>query len=379
MMARRLLFVHIGPPKTASTTIQRMLRDLAPELLRAGILVPRAGREGVAGNFNHLVSSRLPSHPYHTAWANDPWTALAEEIRGSSARRCVISAEDFSRYGAAMDWPTRIAALAEAVDAQVRVIAYVRPQYQMLETIYARRTKWGDRPVPFDVLKAELLASGEVDWCTLFEPWRKAFGASSLVVTPLERGRLGADIRSHFLRQLGERDPPTTYAGQEYANVRPGAKALAVAQMAGMALKAAGRNPREVRLFSYGRRLAAVFRHDAPFALMTAEEIGEVTERFAASNARFAREYGIDDDGVLFREATLDRHRRPNVASWNDLGPGERRRARLLALATLGVDIAPGNRTANHWYRGVGPMLMWSMRIGSRTRRRFRTLLSRRS
>ena len=380
MMARRRLFVHVGPPKTASTTIQRMLRGLAPELLRAGILVPRAGRERVAGNFNHLVSSQLPSHPYHKAWANDPWTALAEEIRGSSARRCVISAEAFSRdrYRAAMDWPARIAALAEAVDAQVRVIAYVRPQYRMLESIYAQRNKMADRLVPFDVLKAELLASGEVDWRTLFEPWRKAFGASSLVVTPLERGRLGGDVESHFLRQLGERDPPT-YARRPHANVRPGAKALAVAQMAGMALKAAGREPQRVKQFSVNRRLAAVLRHDAPFAPMTAEEIGEVTERFAASNARFAREYGIDDDGVLFREATLDRHRRPNVASWNDLGSGERRRARLLALATLGVDIAPGNRTANRWYCGVGPMLMWSMRIGSRTRRRFRTLLSRRS
>ena len=172
MMARRLLFVHVGPPKTASTTIQRMLRGLGPELLRAGILVPRAGREGVAGGFNHLVSSRLPSHPYHTAWANDPWTALAEEIRGSSARRCVISAEAFSRYRAAMDWPARIAALAEAVDAQVRVIGYVRPQHRMLESIYSQRTKSGDGLVPFDVFKAELLASGEVDWCTLFEPWR---------------------------------------------------------------------------------------------------------------------------------------------------------------------------------------------------------------
>ena len=71
-----------------------------------------------------------------------------------------------------MDWPARIAALAEAVDAQVRVIGYVRPQHRMLESIYSQRTKSGDGLVPFDVFKAELLASGEVDWCTLFEPWR---------------------------------------------------------------------------------------------------------------------------------------------------------------------------------------------------------------
>ena len=240
MMARRRLFVHVGPPKTASTTIQRMLRGLAPELLRAGILVPRAGREGVGGNFNHLVSSQLPSHPRHKAWANDPWTALAEEIRGSPARRCVISAEAFSRYRyrAAMDWPARIAALAEAVDAQVRVIGYVRPQHRMLESIYAQWTKSGDRLVPFDVLKAELLASGEVDWRTLFEPWRQAFGASSLVVTPLEHGRLGGGRRVAL---------PAPVGGTRPADVRPAAARQRAARCQGVGGRADGGHGAEGR------------------------------------------------------------------------------------------------------------------------------------
>ena len=271
-VARRL-FVHIGPPKTASSTIQWMLRTLAPWLADRGVHVPLAGRRRTAEHVQHLVSSQVESHPQHRLWTGgDPWRALEKEIRGSPAGRCVISAEAFLRYRDALDWPARIAALAEAVDADVRIIAYVRPQYQMLESTYAQRTKNCHNLKPFEVLKAELLASGELDWCTTFEPWRKTFGSASLMVTPIERCRVGDDIRSHFLRQLGERDPPPLDQ-RSRVNVRRGAKLVEVRRMVGMALQAAGRDLREVsRLPS--DKIAGLIRFDEPFAALSAEEVG---------------------------------------------------------------------------------------------------------
>ena len=197
----------------------------------------------LAGHCQHLVWSQIEPHLRYSLWTGgDPWTALEEEIRGSSASRVVISAEAFLGKRAVLGWPARIAALAEAVDADVRIIAYVRPQYQMLESTYTSRTSHCRNLKSFEDFKAEFLASGKLDWCTTFEPWRKTFGSAALHVTPIERSRVGADIRSHFLHQLGERDEPPL-PRRSRRNVRPGAKLVEVRRMVGMALQAAGKGP----------------------------------------------------------------------------------------------------------------------------------------
>ena len=299
--------------------------------------------------------------------------ALAEEIRGSLASRVVISAEAFLGQRAALDWPARIAALAEAVDAEVRVIAYVRPQYQMLESTYSQRTTSWRNLKSFEVFKAEYLASGELDWNTTFEPWRKTFGPASLIVTPLERSRVGEDIRLYFLRQLGERDPPQLPRWSRM-NVRTGAKLLEVNRMAGMALQAAGRAPRKANKFA-SAKMAAGWRRDEPFAALSADEVGAITELFAASNARFARDYGIDANGVLFREPGPDRHRRPNQASWTDLSAGERRNARRLVLDRFGIDIAPQEPAATGLRQGIDRAQTWFTNRRHHFRSRYRDLL----
>ena len=117
--------------------------------------------------------------------------------------------------------------------------------------------------------------------------------------------------------------------------------------------------------------MAAVFRFDKPFAALSAGEAGAVAELFAPSNARFARDYGIDADGVLFREPIQDRHFRPMRASWTDLSAGERRRARLLVLDALGIDIAPHERAASGPLRGVARAQVWCMVRRNYFRRRF--------
>ena len=351
-----------------------MLRRLKPWLAEKGVLVPLAGLTGFKGRHQHLIWSQIESHWKHRQWQGpDPWRALQEEIRGSSAGRCVISAEAFLGYRAAQDWPARIAALAEAVDAEVRIIAYVRPQYQMLESTYSQRTQRRRNLKSFEVFKAEYLASGELNWNTTFEPWRKTFGPASLIVTPLERSRVGEDIRLHFLRQLGERDPPQLPRWPPL-RVRVGAKLLEVNRMAGMALQAAGRNPREVKILR-SCNMAPVIRRDEPFAALSAEEVGAVTELFAASNARFARDYGIDADGVLFREPGPDRHRRPNQASWTDLSAGERRNARRLVLDRFGIDIAPQEPAATGLRQGIDRAQTWFTNRRHHFRSRYRDLL----
>ena len=86
----RRLVVHIGPRKTGSTTIQRMLVSRAASLRDSGVYVPRAGnKRGHRGTHAGLA---WESRRQGTA----RWRALATEVRVAEGDRIVLSAEDFA-------------------------------------------------------------------------------------------------------------------------------------------------------------------------------------------------------------------------------------------------------------------------------------------
>ena len=347
---------------------------LAPKLAGKGVLVPLAGRKRFDRNHYRLLLSHKKR--MRGKWVgNDPWAALEEEILGCPADRIVITAEGFAGKAASMTSPARIASLAEAIDADVRIIAYVRPQYQMLESKYSQfYMTHKSASETFAEFKARQLASDPLDWCKTFEPWRNAFGAPSVIVTPLERSRLGGDVRTHFLRLLGGFDSiPHDTSSQ--SNVRRGAKTLAVQRMTGLAIQASGRIvKRRSRLKP--DQIAAVLESDAPFAGLTPEEVVEVTDLFEASNARFARDYGIDAGGVLFRDPIPAYPQRPHQASWTDLSDRERWRARRLVLDVLGLDIAPREPAGAGYHRAIDRawVRLAATRSGSRQIHRWRAL-----
>ena len=64
--------------------------------------------------------------------------------------------------------------------------------------------------------------------------------------------------------------------------------------------------------------------------------------RYDSSNARVAREYGVDPDGVLFRDTAPARDAAPAPARWADLPEYERRLVRRHVRDRAGVDIDPG-------------------------------------
>ena len=121
---RRTLIVHIGLPKTGSTSIQRMLCVLAGSLRRRGIHVPRAG-QNAPGEHRNLVHEYLGSREYRARAGR--WAELSRELHESArARRFVISAESFSRQRPKDEAIPRIAGLAREADLDVRIVAYDR-------------------------------------------------------------------------------------------------------------------------------------------------------------------------------------------------------------------------------------------------------------
>ena len=126
---RRTLIVHIGLPKTGSTSIQSMLCVLAGPLRKRGIHVPSAGQNAPGGHRN-LVHEYMGSREYRARAGG--WAELSRELHESrAARRFVISAESFSGQRPKDAAIPRIAGLARAADLDVEIVAYVRPQHRL--------------------------------------------------------------------------------------------------------------------------------------------------------------------------------------------------------------------------------------------------------
>ena len=171
------LIVHIGMRKTGSTSIQNTLATRAADLRRDGVYAPRTGnvphnRGTQRGLVRELHLARSPL-----------WRRLAQEIHVAAEERFVLSVEDLAH-----PW-CRTAAVARLVDFAARerldvdVIAYVRPQWQIIESEYTKRVCGREvgTPVRFPCFARGLLAAKKsdtiLDYAALFAAYRKAFGA----------------------------------------------------------------------------------------------------------------------------------------------------------------------------------------------------------
>ena len=174
----------------------------------------------------------------------------------------------------------------------------------------------------------------------MFRPWRDAFGAN-VAVFPLESGRPAEGLLPHFLGLLGAADPATLRRVARLrlrANVRIGAGDVEVRRRVAELLR--GRAEQECRRAM--RRLdglPALLGNDPPFCAFDAPGATAVARHFACSNARFARRYGIDEDGVLFRNPVAVDDRVATRLDWADFDPGTRRAVRAWVRCRIGIDL----------------------------------------
>ena len=333
------LIVHVGMPKAGSKTIQTMLRNCTELLTANGVHVPTLS--GTEHGGHGKLGRELVAAPRNPRLA---WTQLAQQIRLTDATTFVISVEFFLQARFREIVAAKLAELVERENLAVGIVGYVRPQWQYLESwytqaMYGGKSKW--RAPTFQRFVADRLDGREptmLDYNIAFAPYRAAFG-EHVEVTPLEPSRLPQGLLVNFLRQCGVNATPAAVADLPRRNPRRGAKATEVQRLALAAFQPQPEGARRPLLLALPRLLD----DDVPFAGFDPAQIADIEARFADANARFAREYDIDDDGKLFRDRTVADDPRPNIARWpEDFGAEERRAVRGHLLERQGFDIDPG-------------------------------------
>ena len=129
------LLLHIGMPKTGTSTLQRTLLAHRRRLSRVGVLYPRPARR--EANHNRIVAPFFEADDMHRALLHGRpngasaqklgthvWNDIRREVAGSDASTTILSGELF--YGLREDRLRRLAALLREVFDPIDVVCYVR-------------------------------------------------------------------------------------------------------------------------------------------------------------------------------------------------------------------------------------------------------------
>ncbi|MEM1113453.1 MAG: hypothetical protein AAGI11_16180 [Pseudomonadota bacterium] len=205
------VYIHIGAPKTATSTLQSVLAQKSAKLLKQGVLYPAQCRSGDAHHV--LVCDLIEEHHGSSmpdVWYGDyprgqSWQALGDEIAGygDKVQRVVISSELF--FGQTRNLDEILEDIrARLAGHQVHIVAYLRRQDQLYSSFFNQDVK-GARQWPGTAY--QFYATHQIfqrDYYSIMQAYADAFGADNVHLRPFEPGQWHhGDIVSDFCASTG--------------------------------------------------------------------------------------------------------------------------------------------------------------------------------
>ena len=181
----RQAVVHIGLPRTGTTTIQRVLSDLRPRLLAAGILYPDLTPNAAAvshlshQHLGHALSGRCPARE-----RAELLQTLDDQLSATTADLVVLSYEALCLIPTRWEAPKILARILARHGFTGSVVATIKPQAEFLNSSYTWRMQFLREARSFPAYVAAEAGSRPLDFARLFGPWRAAF-EDRLTVAPM--------------------------------------------------------------------------------------------------------------------------------------------------------------------------------------------------
>ena len=184
------LILHIGDPKTGSSSIQQVLFRRKVECLTRSYDYPaRLSAARVAKTLRRKSRSSDRSTEF---------SVLAQWATASRADVAIVSAEQFSMVNAAVVRDTFQEYLPDFASS-MRVIAYARPHVSRFISEYTQRTKVGQLSTDLESFLGEMTKNKGLLFSDRFHAWRGAFG-DRFILRPMSRDDLyQGDVVADFL------------------------------------------------------------------------------------------------------------------------------------------------------------------------------------
>lgn len=206
------LFLHIGPDKTGTTTIQKFLEENRETLAERGYLVPKC--PGLKRHYKLYLygfdDDKMVKEPSWKNRASSPEAfrreflqQFTEEVRGSGLDRVVLSDEGL--YRLSEEEIGRLQILFEGLFDRVHVVLYLRRQDDHVISRYQQVIKTGPSTQTF----SEYLEGPHPYYFygEIMERWAKRFNRENMRPRIFHRDRMvGGDLIEDFLACIGVED-----------------------------------------------------------------------------------------------------------------------------------------------------------------------------
>lgn len=308
---KKTIYLHIGHPKTASSSLQNFLAKNRVALEKLGYVYP-------------LFSSHMVNHHFLFLWnvhqaAALSWnngSAIVEKVNLLNELLCqqlplfpqnnIILSHESLIYNADK--------LIERFlpDFHVKVIAYFRRMDHYVESFYGELVSNGSESETIDVHMQNKLQPVYMSRYAMIKKLENKIGKENIIIRPFERAQLkNKNILEDFLSLIGVED--MTAFDMEQQDLNPALPTAAINFIQKLHHAFAERN-----YFSMARKVASNLKPLARRAgdkkqgsLLSYDQRMMLIEKTKHLDERIAREYLHREDGVLFYEALPDPSLRP--------------------------------------------------------------------
>lgn len=217
----RRAIIHIGMPRTGSTSFQEVLAGLRPNLAEAGLLYPELAPPGAHPdlNVNHqplgeVLDGRRPRGERAVVLGR-----LDEALRRTEADTLILSYEDFSVQRRRFGVPETLRGILARHGFALEVLMVVKPPFDFLNSAYAHRAQLIRETGSFRDYLAHHWRSGRIDYRALVAPWAEA-ADGRVTAVPLADRRSAEPLVGRIVAALGLGDRLGALMGTAAATYR---------------------------------------------------------------------------------------------------------------------------------------------------------------
>jgi hypothetical protein len=196
-MAKRLCYIHIGPHKTGTSSIQWFLKQNRVELLKHGYFVPESGANHGAHHAiaRKLCGQELRDHEQSAA------TNFARALDGTPSEAVIISSEALEGLFRNHDYAKAFFTRIRELNLEPKLVSFPRNQPQRINSNYTEVVKTFRQSRPFKVFAREVTRGFGFRYSPLIE-LADAHDAE-LIARPFTRKTIAHGVVPEFLRAMG--------------------------------------------------------------------------------------------------------------------------------------------------------------------------------